>query len=532
MESVIATVSGYHGSERFNLIKLIPHAGASYVGAMSPSITHLVCRKFEGRKYDLAMKFGTKVVNHRWVEDCIKHGKHVPEDPYMLQSGEDVGPLVMEVPVVAEADGLSKKGKVLSERSTIRGNCGKEVFDAGYGGSDLSAWMKSPLLDENLFPLLGTSSGGCHKLKSKSVRASKEENWSSSVKCFQETPLSELGRKEHEPSSPMHSLRGKRKSSKKEESNSQSFMQSLKNGKNIYNSTEGSYLAGSSCRRRLIKKNVQRDILESELSDSLPDCCQTSAPKQYNKVIALSNHSLDERVISVSAIEGTSHCNFSMSRSIIDVDEDIKEGSVWSPSPVSKNLSSSAKDAVSSCKRILQQGCSNAENINVNSRDVDQTEHGTTLPPSKELSCVICWTEFSQTRGVLPCGHRFCYDCIQDWAGRMTASRKASTCPLCKAGFVSITKVEDAASIDQKIYSQTIPCSTSIVDVFFLPDPERPSFGAQSLAPICCKCRSREPADMLISCNLCQLRKIHSYCLDPYLLPWTCIHCKDLPRTF
>ncbi|GKV16869.1 hypothetical protein SLEP1_g27442 [Rubroshorea leprosula] len=148
MESVIATVSGYHGSERFNLIKLISHAGASYVGAMSPSITHLVCWKFEGRKYELAMNFGTKVVNHRWVQDCIKHGKHVPEDPYMLQSGEDVGPLVTEVPVVAEADDLSKKGKVLSERSTIRGNCGKEVFDADYGGSDLSAWMKSPLLDE------------------------------------------------------------------------------------------------------------------------------------------------------------------------------------------------------------------------------------------------------------------------------------------------------------------------------------------------------------------------------------------------
>ncbi|PQM39373.1 hypothetical protein Pyn_14339 [Prunus yedoensis var. nudiflora] len=44
----------------------------------------------------------------------------------------------------------------------------------------------------------------------------------------------------------------------------------------------------------------------------------------------------------------------------------------------------------------------------------------------------------------------------------------------------------------------------------------------------CVACSGRETKELLVACNLCHSRCIHSYCQDPPLFPWTCIHCKDL----
>lgn len=161
--------------------------------------------------------------------------------------------------------------------------------------------------------------------------------------------------------------------------------------------------------------------------------------------------------------------------------------------------------------------------------DGDQVDNVAGLPTSMELSCVICLTDFSSTRGILPCGHRFCFPCIQNWVDHRTSMGKTSTCPLCKELFVMIKKVEHAATADQKIYSQSIPCDNSASDIFIPMNQELPdNIFESSLAGACVVCRGREPEDLLESCDVCRARKIHSYCMDPPLRPWTCSYCREL----
>ncbi|KAH7441060.1 hypothetical protein KP509_03G023400 [Ceratopteris richardii] len=99
MGSVVASVTGYAGDDRSNLIKLINTTGANYVGKLlKGSTTHLVCHTFDGPKYEMAKRIGIHILNHRWFEDCLEAGKRLNEQPYTRLSGIDVGPVSWKPP--------------------------------------------------------------------------------------------------------------------------------------------------------------------------------------------------------------------------------------------------------------------------------------------------------------------------------------------------------------------------------------------------------------------------------------------------
>ncbi|CAI9272590.1 unnamed protein product [Lactuca saligna] len=437
MDSVVATVSGYHGSERFKLIKLISQSGASYVGAMNPSTTHLVCRKFEGKKYELARKFKIIVVNHRWIEDCIKQGRRVSERPYIKHCGFEVGPLLLEAPVVA-----NEVRSVFGEVPTTSNISKKPVINIEDGESGDDDWKDSWLLKENMLPDVRQNKIRSNRLKRKCTKR-------------QNNDCSESSKGNHRLI--LKNICNDLKSCSDSEENSQH----TETHHNVVDIGEPSNSSGRQKSRRLFRKSFQdhekRPLILEDLEkiEDLGTCCNLQDPDSNTR------------------------------------------------NPVNNS--------------------SEVNNDKSNGRKLSTTPH--------QLSCVICWTDFSSTRGVLTCGHRFCFSCIQNWADHMASMKKVSTCPLCKANFYSIQKMEDALSSDQKIYSQTVPNENASMDVYILPHAEASTFhtlGSIPSTPVCYQCGCVEPEELLVRCDSCQIRCVHSYCLDPPQFPWVCIHCKDL----
>eukprot|EP00899_Mesostigma_viride_P024465 jgi/Mesvir1/5202/Mv15335-RA.1 len=89
MEHVVVSLSGYKGDSRNELKDLVCTMGGQCTGTLSRENTHLVCYEFEGKKWEKAVEWRMKVVNHMWLEDSFRLWEMADESKY-TESGIEV----------------------------------------------------------------------------------------------------------------------------------------------------------------------------------------------------------------------------------------------------------------------------------------------------------------------------------------------------------------------------------------------------------------------------------------------------------
>nr|XP_010921524.1 BRCT domain-containing protein At4g02110 [Elaeis guineensis] len=88
-ESLFICLTGYQRPERDDIMKMVSLMGGRFSKPLiANQVTHLICYKFEGEKYELAKKVNIKLVNHRWLEDCLKAWEILPTDDYTKSGWE------------------------------------------------------------------------------------------------------------------------------------------------------------------------------------------------------------------------------------------------------------------------------------------------------------------------------------------------------------------------------------------------------------------------------------------------------------
>ncbi|KAK1558442.1 hypothetical protein Q3G72_002359 [Acer saccharum] len=96
-KSLVVCLTGYQRQDRDDIMTMVGLMGAQFSKPLvANKVTHLICYKFEGEKYELAKKIKKiKLVNHRWLEDCLRDWELVPEDNY-VRSGYELEMMEIE----------------------------------------------------------------------------------------------------------------------------------------------------------------------------------------------------------------------------------------------------------------------------------------------------------------------------------------------------------------------------------------------------------------------------------------------------
>ncbi|KAI8574817.1 hypothetical protein RHMOL_Rhmol01G0383100 [Rhododendron molle] len=83
-KSLVVCLTGYQRQDRDDIMTMVGLMGATFSKPLvANKVTHLICYKYEGEKYELAKKMKKiALVNHRWLEDCLRAWEILPEADY------------------------------------------------------------------------------------------------------------------------------------------------------------------------------------------------------------------------------------------------------------------------------------------------------------------------------------------------------------------------------------------------------------------------------------------------------------------
>ncbi|XP_010424668.1 PREDICTED: BRCT domain-containing protein At4g02110-like [Camelina sativa] len=147
-KTLVVCLTGYQGQDREDIMAMVDLMGGHFSKPLVANrVTHLICYKFEGEKYELAKRMKRiKVVNHRWLEDCLKNWKLLPEVEYEI-SGQN-GSLQMDdkglKALTSFSISASKSGSSL-ERKTLFNDLDK--VDKLHGGESPSVVPQAQFTD-------------------------------------------------------------------------------------------------------------------------------------------------------------------------------------------------------------------------------------------------------------------------------------------------------------------------------------------------------------------------------------------------
>ncbi|MCO5578953.1 hypothetical protein L7F22_032804 [Adiantum nelumboides] len=536
MDSVVASITGYVGEERSNLIKLINSSGACYVGKLlKGSTTHLVCWTFDGPKFEMAKRFQMCIVNHRWFEDCCKSGKRLDESPYTILSCKEVGCLICL---------LSLKTVSGQEVGAVLWKVPKwENSSLHYAKSEVESPLKYAY-NKDYQP---------HNTSAESFRGVSPYHGDDSFLRSQRNLSDEIlnvSDDDHElqvllQNKPTQRDKGKRKASLISKNRSFKPVSKLKKDL-IVNTSFAEHRKYPEARERVthsileyvhlidaMKVDNNKSFQQRSQLDDFEECNEapfTSRAKSWGQksftLLTSMRHRKKRRLLRKSETKKVNNC----------FDILVSEGS--DRAQTSEDIKATPRSAckITPRREVIQDEHDSSNSFRCKETAFDKNPENVNRGPvvctlfPADIDCAICHTDqITSAEGVLSCGHHFCYHCIMKWA--LEVPSKTPTCPFCKAPFDMITKREQKpGSRDNDVFYEESVVMLGCVDSARV-------IQLEERTPIlsCIFCGIGDMQDLLLTCSGCGARSAHSFCLDPPLppsssTPWSCGRCSQRRR--